>query len=164
MNIISIPYDGHHLMLVDHDGEPWSPILPLCRAMKADYHKLSEWTLGKRCFSAKVLSIPLIDRVCEFVCIPLRKLFGWLAHAVNGDHLHGVDDLLHEAWVKARPHRLPVTGRVMLTLRDGHVDVAQHVPDDWLVAPLEGFHHLSTKAGYRVTADVLHDMLYESRV
>lgn len=164
MFMISVHFNGHNLMVVDHHGEPWAPILPLCKAMQADPSKVGDWTLRMTCFCAQTLIVPVVDRVCELVCVPLRKLFGWLTHLVDGEHLAGADDVLYDAWASARPSVIPADGRVMLTLRDGRVDLAQPVPENWLVAPLEGFHHLSAKAGYRVTADVLHDLLYEARV
>jgi hypothetical protein len=164
MFMLSVPFNGHNLIVVDHQGEPWAPILPLCKAMQADPDKVGAWTQKMQCFRAQSLQIPVVDRVCEFLCVPLRKLFGWLTHLVEGEKLAGADDALYEAWATARPSPIPADGRVMLTIRQGKVDVAQQVPEDWLVAPLEGFHHISTRAGYRVTADLLHDFLYASRV
>lgn len=163
MKLLSVNYGGHEFFIVDHGGRPFVPLTPICKAFGLD-RSVCEWTAKKSLFRAETIQVIGIDGATECLCLPLRKLLGWLINYLAQDMWRGLDDALYDAWVNDRYSKFPVSGRVLLTLNDGHVDDVQHVPDDWLVAPLERFHTLSVRAGYRVTHDSIHKLMYDSRI
>ena len=162
--LVSIAFKGYTFFVVDHQGEAWAPIKPMSIALQLDDAVVQKKTTKESCFGSKMITIPGVDKISEVRCVPVRKIFGWLMYFSEGDFLSGLDDALHASWLSLpNKNRPAIDGRVVLKITAGQVEFAQPIPDDWLVAPLDGFHELSNKAGFRVTHENLHNILYESK-
>lgn len=164
MNVVSVTFDGHTFYVVDCNGEAWAPIKPITDALKLDWDAIKQWTMDQSTFGARLIVFPSIESVFETVCIPLRKIHGWLL-TIDSDisPLNGLDDALYEGWTASTTKPMVPNGRVLLTIEHGRICLAQALPDDWLVAPLDGFHELAARSGLMVMREELHSILYESR-
>lgn len=167
-HVLSVTCRNSTLFLVDHEGEPWVPVGPIVKYFSLNLEMVCGWTKDISWLSARTLIIAGIESVTESLCVPLRKLCGWLmmleSRASVSASQSGVDDVLWSAW-KQR-HQMPsfpYSGRLLLHIEGGRIGLAQQVPDHWLVAPLEGFHEISAKAGYHVTHRSIHELLYAAK-
>jgi hypothetical protein len=81
MNMVAQPqtifFHNTHLSIVEHNGQPYTPMKPIVEGMgldwKSQYRKLvsnPRWGMVK-------MTIPSSGGIQEMLCIPLRKLFGW---------------------------------------------------------------------------------------
>jgi hypothetical protein len=162
--LIAVPFKNHTFLVLDHHGEPWAPIKPIIQALGLDDALIQNKTKKIAVLGSKMLKIPGVDKIAEVLCVPVRKLLGWLMLFSHADFLSGLDDALYKSWLSLpNKNRPAIDGRVVLKIKAGQVEFAQPIPDDWLVAPLDGFHELSNRAGYRVTHENLHHLLYESK-
>lgn len=79
-NLVNVEFYGDQLMIVNHNGEPYVPMKPVVENMglawQSQLYKVSKnpkrWGITK-------MVIPTQSGMQEMVCLPLRKLFGWLA-------------------------------------------------------------------------------------
>lgn len=79
-NLVNVEFYGDQLMIVNHNGEPYVPMKPVVENMglawQSQLYKISKnpkrWGITK-------MVIPTQSGMQEMVCLPLRKLFGWLA-------------------------------------------------------------------------------------
>lgn len=79
-NLVNVEFYGDQLMIVNHNGEPYVPMKPVVENMglawQSQLYKVSKnpkrWGITK-------MVIPTQSGTQEMVCLPLRKLFGWLA-------------------------------------------------------------------------------------
>ncbi|MEZ9558394.1 phage antirepressor N-terminal domain-containing protein, partial [Vibrio splendidus] len=78
-NQIRVPFHGSNLFLIQHNGEPYTPMRPVVEGMglawQTQHRKL---TTNTERWGVTMMVIPSLDRHNEVTCIPLRKLFGWL--------------------------------------------------------------------------------------
>lgn len=76
-----VPFHDDVIFIVDHHGEPFVPVRPICENMgldwKTQYRKLME---KKERLSVVIMTTQLPDdqQRREMVCISLKKLFAWL--------------------------------------------------------------------------------------
>lgn len=76
---ITVPFHGANLVLVEHEGQPYTPMKPIVDGMglawQTQLRKLREsscrWGITK-------MVIPSVDPNNETSCLPLRKLMGWM--------------------------------------------------------------------------------------
>ena len=77
--LIPVPFHGDTLYLVEHDGEPYTPVKPFCQylglAWEAQRTKLA--AKPKR-WGMMMIVIPSPGGLQETACLPLRKLPGWV--------------------------------------------------------------------------------------
>ena len=81
-SLVHVPFYGTILFLVDVNGEPYTPMKPIVEGMGLDWggqHKKitavdSRWG----CISLKGIEVPGDIQGRETLCMPLRKLPGWL--------------------------------------------------------------------------------------
>lgn len=73
-----VPFYNANLTMIEYDGQPYIPMKPVVQGMgldwKSQYRKLtsnSRWGMVK-------MTMPSVGGVQDMICIPLRKLFGWL--------------------------------------------------------------------------------------
>ncbi len=75
-----VPFDGHKLVLIDYCGEPYVAMRPIVEAMglnwKGQYVKISQ--RFHTCVEEISTQLPGDDQRRKVVCLPLKKLFGWL--------------------------------------------------------------------------------------
>lgn len=109
---IAVPFHSAELFLVEHDGQPYTPMKPIVEGMgldwKTQYRKLvgngARWGMVK-------MTIPTAGDIQEMICLPLRKLFAWLMsispNKVKPEIREAVimyqnecDDVLWDYWTK----------------------------------------------------------------
>lgn len=76
---IKVPFHGTTLVVVDHNGEPYTPLKPIAEGMGLAWqvqHRKLEANAARWGITMKV--IPSRGGKQEAACIPLRKLAGWL--------------------------------------------------------------------------------------
>lgn len=78
---ITVPFHGTDLFIVEHQGQPYTPMKPIVEDMgldwKSQYVKLQD---NQARWSTMVISTIVAGdgKIREMLCIPLRKLAGWL--------------------------------------------------------------------------------------
>ena len=77
--LVPVPFHGHTLFLIEHNNEPYTPMKPIVEGMglgwSGQHEKLN---LNKDRWGIRVNRIPSENGAQETLCMPLRKLPGWL--------------------------------------------------------------------------------------
>ncbi|MBF0454967.1 MAG: hypothetical protein HQL72_09175 [Magnetococcales bacterium] len=80
-SLIPVPFHKYNLFIIDRDGEPYVPMRPIVEAMgldwKAQYRRIDEHR--QRLTVVIMTTVAADGKQREMICIPHRKLFGWLA-------------------------------------------------------------------------------------
>ncbi|MBF0096295.1 MAG: hypothetical protein HQM04_06475 [Magnetococcales bacterium] len=111
--LIPVPFRDDQLYLVDHSGEPYVPMRPVVEGMglawKPQYLKITQTTR----FCVTMMVTPSEGGVQQTLCIPLRKLAGWLM-TINPKKVapeikdkviayqNECDDALYDYWTKGK--------------------------------------------------------------
>ena len=110
---INVPFYGDSLFVVEHNGEPYTPMKPIIDSMGMDW--ASQFTKLKQRFKTSIVKItmqlPGDNQRRDIICLALRKLAGWLqtisANKVRPEIREKViqyqeecDDVLYEYWTK----------------------------------------------------------------
>lgn len=122
--LITVPFYGNELFVVAHNNEPFVPMKSIVENMGLDwagqYTKLK--SNAKR-WGIEIISIPNVSNLQQAVCLPLRKLFGWLGsispNKVKPEirdtvikYQEECDDVLYNYWTKGvavqRPYQMPL--------------------------------------------------------
>lgn len=113
VSTINVPFHGAELYVVNHNGEPYTPMKPIVEGMGMDW--ASQFTKIKQRFKTSVVKITMQlpgDEQCrEIICLALRKLAGWLQtispNKVRPEirdkviqYQEECDDVLYEYWTK----------------------------------------------------------------
>lgn len=99
--LMTVPFHGANLMLVEHDGQPFVPMKPVVDGMgidwKSQHRKLSS---NPKRWGMVIMTTPSASGDQETACIPLRKLPGWLStlepSRVKSDVARGKIELFQE--------------------------------------------------------------------
>lgn len=110
---INVPFYGNSLFVVEHSGEPYTPMKPIVEGMGMDW--ASQFTKLKQRFAKGVveIAIPSIGGKQTMICLALRKLNGWLQtispNKVKPEirdkviqYQEECDDVLYEYWTKGQ--------------------------------------------------------------
>lgn len=110
---INVPFHGAHLYIVNHNGEPYTPMKPIVEGMEMDW--MGQYTKLKQRFSKGIeeISIPTAGGTQKMICLALRKLSAWLntisPNKVRAEIREKViqyqeecDDVLYEYWTKGQ--------------------------------------------------------------
>lgn len=112
---ITVPFYNADLYLVEHNGQPYTPLRQIVQGMGLDW--ASQFTKVKQKFATCVVEITMQilgdDQSRSHTCIPVRKLPAWLysvnANKVKPEHRDTVikyqeecDDVLWDYWTKGR--------------------------------------------------------------
>ncbi|WP_392586895.1 phage antirepressor N-terminal domain-containing protein [Serratia ureilytica] len=113
---ISVSFHGDNLYLVNHNGEPYTPMKPIVENMGMDW--MGQYTKLKQRFSKGIeeISIPTPGGNQKMLCLALRKLNGWLQtispNKVNPEirdkviqYQNECDDVLYEYWTTGEVKR-----------------------------------------------------------
>ncbi len=77
---LKVPFYGDTLYLVEHQGEPYTPMKPIVEAIGMDW--ASQFSKIKDNFGRwNVVFIPMVaqdKKRREMLCLPIRKLLGWM--------------------------------------------------------------------------------------
>jgi hypothetical protein len=79
-SVLSVPFHGATLHLIDHAGEPFAAMRPIVEAMgmawQGQFEKIK--TRYETCVMEIMTQVPGDDQRRAMICLPLRKLAGWL--------------------------------------------------------------------------------------
>lgn len=111
VSTINVPFHGAELYIVNHNGEPYTPMKPIVEGMGMDW--ASQFTKLKQRFAKGIveIAIPSVGGVQTMICLALRKLNGWLQTIspnkvrpeIRDNVIHyqeECDDVLYEYWTK----------------------------------------------------------------
>lgn len=110
---INVPFYGSELYVVNHNGEPYTPMKPIVEGMGMDW--ASQFTKLKQRFSKGIveIAIPSTGGIQTMICLALRKLAAWLntisPNKVRTEIRERViryqeecDDVLYDYWTKGQ--------------------------------------------------------------
>lgn len=129
---ITVPFHSAELYLVEHDGQPYTPMKPIVENMGLAWQaQLAKLNSNAKRWGITKIVIPTLGDLQEMVCLPLRKLFGWLMtispNKVKPElrdtvimYQNECDDVLWDYWTKGQAIN-PRTTKVERTpLHDAH--------------------------------------------
>lgn len=107
---ISVSFYDDELVVIDHNGEPYIPMKPICENMGLTWQ--SQHIKLKQRFKSVITEIVTTGKdgkQYKMTCLPLRKLFGWMMtvnpNKVNPNisdkiirYQNECDDVLWEYW------------------------------------------------------------------
>lgn len=128
-SLVPVPFHENTLFLIDHQNKPYTPMKPIVEGMGLNWdsqndklrNNASRWGIA-------IIAIPSSGGEQKTVCMPLRKLPGWLMtiqpSRVKPEirekilrYQNECDDVLWEYWTKGRAEKLriplPETERVL---------------------------------------------------
>jgi hypothetical protein len=76
---LTVPFYGTNLYLIERDGQPYTPMKPLVEGIGLDWggqHK--KFAANSNRWGISVMEIPSVGGAQSMICLPLRKLPGWL--------------------------------------------------------------------------------------
>ncbi|HAK3503351.1 TPA: hypothetical protein H1R48_002101 [Salmonella enterica] len=115
VSTINVPFHGAELYVVNHNGEPYTPMKPIVEGMGMDW--ASQFTKMKQRFKTSIVKItmqlPGDKQRREIICLALRKLAGWLQTIIPNkvkpeirdkviQYQEECDDVLYEYWTKGK--------------------------------------------------------------
>ncbi|EKR4921431.1 phage antirepressor N-terminal domain-containing protein [Escherichia coli] len=112
MKPINVQFHGSELYVIEHNGEPYTPMKPIVEGMGLDW--MGQLTKLKGRFARSVEEISMVaadGKSRGMICLPLRKLAAWLnsisANKVRPEIRDRVlqyqaecDDVLYDYWTK----------------------------------------------------------------
>lgn len=155
---INVPFYGDSLFVVEHNGEPYTPMKPIIDGMGMDW--ASQFTKLKQRFKTSIVKItmqlPGDNQRRDIICLALRKLAGWLntisPNKVRTEIRERViqyqeecDDVLYEYWTKGRvtnPRTVEPAIDMMnidlhIRIREGRVENIENIDSDMYVGKVE---------------------------
>ncbi|UTV26370.1 phage antirepressor N-terminal domain-containing protein [Photobacterium atrarenae] len=170
-NQITVPFHGSNLFIVEHQNQPFTPMKPIVEGMGLDWRgQQAKLAANPRRWGMEKISIPSIGGKQATVCIPLRKLFGWLQtlspNKVKQEIRNQViqyqnecDDVLWDYWNQqcnkpAAPVMPPQTMRLLMVMDQGRVVSTQVVPDDCMVLGRSEIPELIKEPGFFSVEDL----------
>ncbi|MCG6350423.1 phage antirepressor N-terminal domain-containing protein [Vibrio fluvialis] len=159
---VTVPFHGSNLFIVEHNGEPFTPMRPIVEGMGMDWaSQFKKLKTNSSRWGVVVMTIPSVDRNNAVTCIPLRKLFGWLQtlqpNRIREDirdkviqYQNECDDVLWKYWTKQHetPVMPPSRMRMLMVMENGRVVSAQPIPEDSVVFRTEDIPKLLQEPGY----------------
>lgn len=78
--LMTVPFHGVQLYLVEHDGQPYVPMRPMVEGIGLDWKSQhAKLSANQRRWGMVNITTPSAGGLQESSCIPLRKLPGWLS-------------------------------------------------------------------------------------
>jgi hypothetical protein len=161
---ITVPFYGSNLSIIEHNGEPYTPMRPIVEGMglawQAQHRKL---TSNSARWGVTMMVIPSLDKHNQVTCLPLRKLFGWLQtlqpNRIREDirdtvlqYQNECDDVLWKHWSKQQSPIIPIEApkhlRLLLNIENGQVVSSQPIPIDCCIFSLSEIPKLLNEPGY----------------
>lgn len=154
---INVPFYGSELYVVNHNGEPYTPMKPIVEGMGMDW--ASQFTKMKQRFKSTIVEITMVagdGKARKMICLALRKLAAWLntisPNKVRPEirdkvirYQEECDDVLYEYWTKgqvtnprvAEPAVDAMNIDLHIRIRDGQVEKIQHIGPDMFVGKVD---------------------------
>ncbi|WP_062359611.1 phage antirepressor N-terminal domain-containing protein [Vreelandella aquamarina] len=124
--VVTVPFNGNDLYLIEHEGQPYTPMKPIVDGMGLDWRGQQAKIKAnqRRWATMEISSIVAADgKKRSMICIPLRKLPGWLMTIMPNkvknpairekveQYQDECDDVLWSYWTKgvAINPRIPLT-------------------------------------------------------
>ncbi|HBC7422649.1 TPA: phage antirepressor N-terminal domain-containing protein, partial [Serratia marcescens] len=79
MQTITVPFHGNALYVVNHNGEPYTPMRPIIDGMGLTYQGQVEKLKSRFSKGVREIIIPTAGGPQTMLCLQLRKLAAWLA-------------------------------------------------------------------------------------
>jgi hypothetical protein len=110
--IIKVPFHDAELFIIEHEGQPFTPMKPIVDGIglrwQGQHEKLNA---NPERWGIKIIVIPSAGGPQEMLCIPLRKLPGWLMSIQHRKvrpelrdkiimYQNECDDVLWDYWTK----------------------------------------------------------------
>lgn len=148
---LPVPFHGDTLYLIEHEGEPYTPVKPIVEGMglawPSQFEKLKA---NKDRWGITMIVIPSSSGDQETVCMPVRKLPAFLTtihpNKVKPEirdrviaYQNECDDVLWRYWSSHTPPApalpvIPSRMRMMLVFEDGQMVSSKLIPDDAYIA------------------------------
>ena len=164
-NQINVPFHGSNLIVINHDSEAHIPMKPIVEGMglawQTQHRKL---TTNTERWGVTMMVIPSLDKDNKALCIPLRKLFGWLQTLQPNrirkeirdkviQYQNECDDVLWRYWNTETnqlptPTPTPVTTKLLMTLENGRVIGTVPIGNDVMVFERSRLPELLREPGY----------------
>ncbi|OOF00749.1 hypothetical protein BZG78_04360 [Salinivibrio sp. MA351] len=172
-NQITVPFYGSKLLIVEHNGEPFTPMKPVVEgiglAWQSQLAKLSN--NPKRWTVTKIVTVADDGRQRSLTCLPLRKLFGWLQTLSPNKvkpsirdrvirYQNECDDVLWQYWAaesrQPAPQEIepPHQARLLMVMDRGYVVSNQLVENDAVVVSRGQIPALLREPGYFSVAEL----------
>lgn len=114
---ISVPFHGNTLFVIDHDGQPFTPMKPIAEGMGVSWqgqHEKLKANIER--WGIKEILMPSAGGDQAMTCMPLRKLPGWLMSIYPNKvkpeirdsiirYQNECDDALWDYWTKGQATR-----------------------------------------------------------
>ena len=136
---ISVPFHGTELFVIEHDGQPYTPMKPIVEGMGLAWQAQHRKLLDR--FNSTVTEMVMVaddGKQRSMTCLPMRKLFGWLMSISpnkipNPDtrarvitYQNECDDVLWDYWTKGQAHN--PRHSTAHTTQHSASDHSQHIP------------------------------------
>jgi len=134
MSVITVPFHGAELFVIEHNGQPYTPMRPIVEGMGLAWN--SQFTKLKQRFSTSVMEIITQvsndDQNRSYICLPIRKLAAWL-YSISPNKIPNLetrakvimyqnecDDVLWDYWTKGQAinRRLSITPEQQAELQE----------------------------------------------
>jgi len=149
-NQVTVPFHGSQLLIIEHNDQPYTPMKPIIEGMGLAWQsQLTKLNNNPKRWGITKIIIPSIDKHNQMVCLPLRKLFGWLQtlspNKVKPEirnlviqYQNECDDVLWQHWnqqdSKPTPQVMPPKSmRLLMVMEQGQIVSTQVVPNDCMV-------------------------------
>ena len=164
-NQIRVTFHGSSLFIVDHNGEPYTPMRPIVEGMGLSWATQTvKLNKNRERWGVSLIETPSIDKYNAVICLPLRKLFGWLQTLQPNrirkeirdkviQYQNECDDVLWRYWNQETNHpptpsTIPVTTKLLMTLENGRVLGTVPIGDDVMVFERSRLPELLREPGY----------------
>lgn len=164
-NQIKVPFYGANLFVVEHNGEPYTPMKSIVEGMGMSWQGQHEKIKSNpERWRIKVILIPTSSGQQEMICLPLRKLCGWLQTLQPNrirkeirdkviQYQNECDDVLWRYWnneTNQLPNSTPprITTKLLMTLENGRVIGTVPMSDDVMVFERSRIPELLREPGY----------------
>lgn len=153
---INVPFHGSELYVVNHNGEPYTPMKPIVEGMGMDWKSQYVKLIQRFAKGVVEITIPTAGGAQKMICLALRKLAAWLntisPNKVKPEIRDNVicyqeecDDVLYEYWTKGQvtnPRSVEPAIDMMnidlhLCIRDGQVEKIERLGPDVLVGKVD---------------------------
>ena len=136
-----VSFHGDTIYAVEHDGEPYAPVRPIVENMGLDWkNQHRKLMAGRERFCVVILTtqLPDDDQGRDVVCMPVRKLAGFLATINHNRVRNGLrakvlayqrecDDALWAYWTQRQKQDLPVWKGLLERAEDAAVSPSQRI-------------------------------------
>jgi hypothetical protein len=77
--LMTVPFHGDSLYLVEHEGQPFVPMRPVCHNLGLGWASQARKLMGGKRWRCHQLMIPSLGGSQRTICMSLRKFPGWLS-------------------------------------------------------------------------------------